>query len=285
MASLDPSVPRWLRKESTSVRKHFLAGLIDADGCCEKQEHVFVTDVHGSTPHGCDRSSQHRLYKGVPIATIYPKIADGVYVLARSLGISYSVAYRPASIDEHHTRQPLFSIKLLPCRALTNVVSLCAVDTKTQLAPVTFTRHHNEYRYGLFREDMVAAIHGLPNLSLVPPQNPVEITHILIQQLESSTLKLLAQRYRNFGLSHKEMNERLGVPLTTITAYFANKGNNEKLDSLLRDQILEKLSLEDIRRLVLRTRNQCRHHVVTLTLDPNTDGLFVLGNNAVVASK
>ncbi|KAF9956749.1 hypothetical protein BGZ70_009790 [Mortierella alpina] len=143
----------------------------------------------------------------------------------------------------------------------------------------------NEYRYGLFREDMVSAIHGLPDLSLVPPENPVDITHTLIQQLESSTLKLLAQRYRNFGLSHKEMNESLRVPLTTITAYFANKANNETLDNLLRDRIFEKLSLEEIRRLVLLTRKRSRHHVTSLTLDPNTDGLFVLGNNAVVASK
>ncbi|KAF9322589.1 H(+)-transporting V1 sector ATPase subunit A [Podila minutissima] len=278
-------VPRWLRKESTSVREHFLAGLIDADGCCEKQEHIFVTDINGSTPHHCDKSSQHRIYKGVPVATIYRKIADGVFVLARSLGISYSVAHRPGSIGEHGTHQPMFNIKLLPCRALTNVLSLCAVDTKWQLAPVTFTRHHIEYRYGLFHQDIVAAIHSLPDLPLVLPQNPVEDTRTLIQQLESSTLKLLAQRYSNFGLSYKEMNERLGVPLTTIAAYFSNKGNNDKLDRLLRDRVFEKIALEDIRRLVLLTRNRSRHHVVSLTLDPNTDGLFVLGNNAVVTSR
>lgn len=279
------NVPRWLRKESTSVREHFLAGLIDADGCCEKQEHIFVTDINGSTPHDCDKSSQHRICKGVPIATIYPKVADGVFILARSLGISYSVAYKPGSNGEHGTHQPIFNIKLLPCRALTNVLSLCAVDTKWQLAPVAFTRHHIEYRYGLFRQDSVADVYRLPDLPLVPPQNPVEDTHTLIRQLESSILKLLAQRYCNFGLIHREMNQRLGVPLTTITAYFANKRSNEKLDNLLRDQVFKKLPLEEIRRLVLLTRSRSRHHVVTLILDPNTDGLFVLGNNAVVASR
>ncbi|KAF9369039.1 hypothetical protein CPC16_004850 [Podila verticillata] len=212
-------VPWWFHKESTSVRKHFLSGLIDANGCCEKQEHIFVTEVNGSTPHDCDKSSQHCNYKGVPIGTIYPKIADGVFVLAQSLSISYSVAYKPG---------------------------LCAMDLKWQPAPVTFTCHHIECRYGAFHQDIIADIHKLPDLPLQPPQNPVEITHASIQQLESSTLKLIAKIYCNFGLSHQEMNNRLGVLVYTIAAYFANKGNNKKLDNLLRDQVFEMLPLKEI---------------------------------------
>ncbi|KAF9200864.1 H(+)-transporting V1 sector ATPase subunit A, partial [Podila verticillata] len=91
-------VPRWLRKESISVREHFLAGLIDSDGCREQQRRPFVSDSNGATSHDRDKSSQCRIYKRAPITTVYPKIAEGVFVLARSLGIPHSVSYRPAWI-------------------------------------------------------------------------------------------------------------------------------------------------------------------------------------------
>lgn len=276
-------VPRWLRKESISVREHFLAGLIDSDGCREQQRRPFVSDSNGATPHDRDKSSQCRIYKQVSIATIYPKIADGVFVLARSLGIPYSVSYRPARAHGHGAHQQLFNIKLQPCSALTNVISLCAVDTKWQPAPLTFTRHHIEYRYGLFRQDVVAAISMLPDLPPVLPVNPDE-THALVRQLDYPTLALLAKRYHNFDHSQLQIRERLGVSFIATSAYFANKGNNEKLDNFMRDQVSKKLPVEEIRRLVLLTRNPSLHHAVTLSLDPATDGLFVLGNNVVVAS-
>ncbi|KAI8604902.1 hypothetical protein EDD21DRAFT_182511 [Dissophora ornata] len=43
-------VSRWLRMESISVREHFLAGLIDADGCRAKQPHQFMSNDYGATP-------------------------------------------------------------------------------------------------------------------------------------------------------------------------------------------------------------------------------------------
>ncbi|KAF9115968.1 H(+)-transporting V1 sector ATPase subunit A [Mortierella sp. 14UC] len=277
-------VPRWLRKESMSVREHFLAGLIDADGCRAKQLQQFVRNDYGATPHDRDKSSQRRTYKEVPIATIYPKIAEGVFILARSLGIPYAVTYNPAKTRGHVRCQQIFHVRLQPCRALTNVLSLCAVDTKWQPAPVTFTRHHIEYRYGSFNQDVVAAIHKLPDLPLVPPQNPEE-TRVLIRQLDYPTLSLLAKRYHNFEYSHDHIRERLRVSSIVISAYLANKGNNKKLENFVRDQLFEKMPVEEIRPLVLLTRNPSRHHSVALRLDPASDGLFVLGNNAVVASR
>ncbi|KAK3811376.1 MAG: homing endonuclease-domain-containing protein [Linnemannia elongata] len=260
-------VPQWLRKESISVREHFLAGLIDSDGCCTKQ-----------------RNSHSRIYHDVTIATIYPKIAEGVFVLARSLGIPYSVCHKPAKFDGRHTQKLLYHIGLQPCSALTNVLSLCAVDTKWQSAPVTFIRYHIEYRYGFFHQDVVDAIHKLPDLPPVLPLNPDE-TRALVRQLDYPTLTLLAKRYHNFDYSRDQMHERLRVSNAVICAYFSNKGNNEKMETFMRSQIFEKLPAEWIRPLVLLTRNPSRHHAVTLSLEPATDGLFVLGNNAVVTSK
>ncbi|KAF9325100.1 H(+)-transporting V1 sector ATPase subunit A [Podila minutissima] len=277
-------VPRWLRKESTSVHEHFLAGLIDSDGCREQQRRPLASDSNGATPHDRDKSSQCRIYKRVPIATIYPKISEGVFVLARSLGIPYSVSYLPAGTYSNRACQKVLRIKLQPCSALTNVLSLYAVDTKWQPAPLTFTRHHIEYRYGTFRQDVVAAIQGLPDLPPVLPLN-LDETNALVRQLNYLTLALLAKRYHNFSHSHKQIRERLGVSSTITSAYFANKGNNEKLENFMRAQVSEKLPVEEIRRLVLLTRNSFRHHAVTLSLDPATDGLFVLGNNAVVTSR
>ncbi|KAG0029788.1 hypothetical protein BGZ82_007732 [Podila clonocystis] len=203
-------VPRWLRKESISVRENFLAGLIDSDGCRANQRRPFVSDNNGATPHDRDKSSQSRSYKEVPIATIYPKIAEGVFILARSL------APRP---------------------------------------PIGAT------------------------------PNPDEETRALIHQLDYPTLTLLAKRYHNFDYSRGQIQERLRVSSDATSAYFANKGNNEKLENFIRAQVFEKLPVEEIRPLVLLTRNPSRHHAVTLRLDPATDGLFVLGNNAVVASR
>ncbi|KAF9994468.1 H(+)-transporting V1 sector ATPase subunit A, partial [Entomortierella chlamydospora] len=197
-------VSRWLRKESISVREHFLAGLIDSDGCCAKQRRQCMNNNHGAAPHDRDKSSQSQIYKEVSIATIYPKIAEGVFILARSMDIPYSVCYRPAGTSGHVTRQQVTLIKLRPCHALTNVLSLCAVDTKWQPAPVTFTRHHIEYRYGPFNQDVVTAIHKLPDLPLVLPQNPEE-THALIYQLDYPTLALLAKKYHNFDYNYDQI--------------------------------------------------------------------------------
>ncbi|KAF9118082.1 hypothetical protein BGW39_001493 [Mortierella sp. 14UC] len=219
------------------------------------------------------------------VATIYPNIAEGVFVLARSLGISYSVCHMPAKSHGQYTHKPICHIGLLPCHALTNVLSLCAVDTKWQPAPVNFTRHHIEYRYGAFHQDVANAIHSLPDFPTVPPQNPDEETRALIHQLNYSTLTLLVKRYHNFGYSRGQIHERLSVPIAAISAYLANKGDNEKLKNSMRDQVFEKLPIEVIRPLVLLARNPSSHHAVALTLDPVTDGLFVLGNNAVVSSK
>ncbi|KAF8930221.1 H(+)-transporting V1 sector ATPase subunit A [Haplosporangium gracile] len=277
-------LPRWLRKESISVREHFLAGLIDSDGCCAKQSQQFVRNDYGATPHDRDKSSQRRTYKEVPIATIYPKIAEGVFILTRSLGIPYAVTYDPAKTKGHGRSQQVFRVRLQPCRALTNVLSLCAVDTKWQPAPVTFIRHHIEYRYGSFNQDLVAAIHKLPDLPLVLLQNPEE-TRALIRQLDYPTLSLLAKRYHSFGYSHNHIRERLRVSFTVISAYLANKGNNKKLENFMRDQLFQKMPAEEIHPLVLLTRNPPRHHSVTLRLDPASDGLFVLGNNVIVASR
>ncbi|KAF9556636.1 H(+)-transporting V1 sector ATPase subunit A [Mortierella alpina] len=277
-------VPRWLRTESISVREHFLAGLIDSDGHREQQRRPFVSDSNGATPHDRDKSGQCRIYKRAPITTVYPKIAEGVFVLARSLGIPYSVSYRPAWVHGDKARQQGFRIKLQPCSALTNILSLCAVDTKWQSAPLTFARHHIEYRYGTFCQEVVAAVHKLPDL---PPELPLnqEETTALVRQLDYPTLALLAKRYQNFGHSHKQVRERLGVSSTITSAYFSNKRNDKKLENFMRAQVSEKLSIEEIRRLVLLTRNPSRHHAVALSLDPATDGLFVLGNNAVVTSR
>lgn len=89
-------VPRWMRKESLSVREHFLAGLIDSDGSRRKQPRVFRTDVHGTTPHSLDKATEYRNYGGAPIATVYFSIAKGICALATSLGITYSISYQPA---------------------------------------------------------------------------------------------------------------------------------------------------------------------------------------------
>ncbi|KAF9324988.1 H(+)-transporting V1 sector ATPase subunit A [Podila minutissima] len=239
----------------------------------------------GATPHDHDKASQRRIYHDVTIATIYPKIAEGVFVLARSLGISYSACHMPAKSRGQYTQKPICHIGLLPCHALTNVLSLCAVDTKWQRAPVNFTRHHIEYRYGAFHQGVVDAIHRLSDLPSVLPQNPDEETRALIHQLDYSTLTLLAKRYQNFGYSRDQIHERLSVPINAISAYLANKGDNEKLDNFMRDQVFEKLPIEVIRRLVLLAHNPHSHHAIALTLDPASDGLFVLGNNAVVTSK
>ncbi|KAF8982895.1 hypothetical protein BGZ52_001415, partial [Haplosporangium bisporale] len=53
----------------------------------------------------------------------------------------------------------------------------------------------------------------------------------------------------------------------------------------MRAQVPEKLPVELICQLVLLTRNPSCHCAVTLRLDPATNGLFVLGNNAIVASR
>ncbi|KAG0377718.1 hypothetical protein BGX24_005553 [Mortierella sp. AD032] len=191
-------VPRWLRKESISAREHFLAGLIDSDGCCTKQWYSFVSDSGGATPHDRDKA---------------------------------------------------------------------------------------KYRYGAFHQDVVNAIHSLPDLPTVPPQNPDEETRALIHQLNYSALTLLAKRYHNFGYSRGQIHEILSVPIAAISAYLTNKGDNEKLKNFMRDQVFEKLPIEVIRPLVLLARNPSSHHAVALAQDPVTDGLFVLGNNAVVSSK
>lgn len=107
----------------------------------------------------------------------------------------------------------------------------------------------------------------------------------MIHQLDYPTLTLLAKRYHNFDYSRDQILERLRVPAVAIAAYFANKGNNEKLDTLMRSQVFEKMPVEEIRPLVLLTPNPPRHHAVTLRLDLATDGFFVLGNNAAVASR
>ncbi|KAG9062156.1 H(+)-transporting V1 sector ATPase subunit A [Linnemannia hyalina] len=106
----------WLRKESTSVREYFLAGLIDSDGCYEEQRRSFASDNSGATPHDRDKSSQSQIYKKVPIATIYPKVAEGVFVLTRSLGIPYAAYYKPATSHIHTTTQQTTTIRLQPCR-------------------------------------------------------------------------------------------------------------------------------------------------------------------------
>jgi len=56
----------------------------------------------------------------------------------------------------------------------------------------------------------------------------------LIRQLDYPTLTLLAKRYYNFDHSRDQILVRLRVPAVAIAAYFANKGNNEKLDTLMR---------------------------------------------------
>lgn len=159
------------------------------------------------------------------------------------------------------------------------------MDKKWQPAPVIWTRHHIEYRYGLFSQDIVAAVHKLPNIPSVLLQNPDKETQALIYQLDYPTLTLLAKRYHNFDYSRDQIHGRLRVLPNAISAYFAGKGNNEKLENFMRAQVFEKLPMEEIRSLVLLTRKQSCHHAVALKLDPATDGLFVLGNNAVVASR
>ncbi|KAF9375092.1 hypothetical protein CPB97_011697 [Podila verticillata] len=243
-----------------------------------------MSDSNGATPHDRDKSGQRRIYRDVTIGTIYLKIADGVFVLERSLGIPYSVCHRPEKFDGRYTRQLLFHISLQPCGALTNVLSLCVVDTKWQSAPATFTRHHIEYRYGSFPQHAAEAIHKLPDLQPVLPRNPNEETRDLIHQLDYPTLTLLAKRYHNFGCSHDQIRERLRVSPSAISAYFSNNSTHKKLEDFMRAQLFEKLPVEEIRPLVLLARNPPRHHAVALRLDPATDGLFVLGNNTVVTS-
>ncbi|KAG0254844.1 hypothetical protein BGZ95_005920 [Linnemannia exigua] len=112
-----------------------------------------------------------------------------------------------------------------------------------------------KYRYGTFHQDIVDAICKLPDLPPALPQSLDDETDALIYQLDYPTLTLLAKR------------------------------NNEKLENFIRAQVSEKLPIEWIRPLMLLACNPSLHHAVALTLDPATDGLFVLGNNAVVASK
>ncbi|KAF9926918.1 H(+)-transporting V1 sector ATPase subunit A [Mortierella alpina] len=213
-------VPRWLRKESISVREHFLAELTDSDGCCTKQR-----DSNGATPHHRDKSQQSRLYQDVTIVTIYLAIAEGVFILARSHGIPYSSSRSPARFSRN---QPLYHIGLQPSSALTNILSLCAVDTKWQPASITFVRHHIEYRYGLLHQEVVDAIHRMPNIPAALPRNQDEETRALINQSDYPTLTLLGKRYHNFDHNHDQIHERLGLSTSAISAYFSSKGYNKK---------------------------------------------------------
>ncbi|QLL31038.1 hypothetical protein HG536_0A08540 [Torulaspora globosa] len=72
------SVPLFMRTEQIVVREAFLAGLIDSDGHCRIQD-------------GCIR---------VQIKTVYPPIRDGIYFIARSLGLTVSTSFRGAHFDE-----------------------------------------------------------------------------------------------------------------------------------------------------------------------------------------
>ncbi|KAF9957629.1 H(+)-transporting V1 sector ATPase subunit A, partial [Mortierella alpina] len=192
---------------------------------------------------------------------------------------------RSERIDGSSIWQQATIIKLRPCSALSNILSLCIVDPKRQAAPGVFTRHHCEYRYSAFVDDVVRAIDQLPDLPPEPPRNPNDETRALIRQLGRSTLTLLVKRYQKFGLRGDQISERLGVPGGDVSAYLSNKREVKKMDTFFSNEILEKVPIQWIRPLVLLVRNPPRHHAVALSLDPETDGLFVLGNNAVVASR
>ncbi|KAF9306245.1 H(+)-transporting V1 sector ATPase subunit A [Mortierella antarctica] len=248
-------VPRWLRKESISVREHFLAGLMDSDGC--RSQPYEYQRLNESTPHAKDMAIQR---------------------------VPYSVAYKEGWTNGVNTRQPTFTIKLLPCSATANILSLCAVTSKKMPAPTNFTRFRIEYRYSAFDLDLVTAIYNLHELPEVPPQNP-DMAQTVINQLHWLTLVLIAKRYQIFGYMKGELSVQYGVQTKVCTSFFSGKAENAKLVRFMKDQVFHRLPIEWLQLLLRKTRKPDRHPVVALTLDPSTDGLFVLGNNAVVTSR
>jgi len=101
------------------------------------------------------------------------------------------------------------------------------VDTKWHAAPATFTRYYIDYRYGLFNQDVAAAIHKLYDLPPAHPLNPEE-TRALVVQLDYPTLAPFAKRYHNLNYSQDDIRERLGV-----------SRDNKKLENFMKAQVFE----------------------------------------------
>lgn len=110
-------MPRWLCKESVSVREHFLAGLIDSDGCREQQRHPFKTNSNDATSTWSRQvqsvselqSSSHCHHLPCPCTV------SGYHI--------FSFLHTSRDQWTHFTSAKFF-IKLQPCHALTIVLSL-----------------------------------------------------------------------------------------------------------------------------------------------------------------
>jgi len=88
-------------------------------------------------------------YKCVVIPTIYPAIQDGLVSLARSLGIQPSVCVRDEFISGGVHHKKCFIIRLSPCSALSNVLSLCSIKRKRVNTPLSVERLPHKWYFNV----------------------------------------------------------------------------------------------------------------------------------------
>ncbi|KAI8388774.1 uncharacterized protein BYT42DRAFT_246429 [Radiomyces spectabilis] len=149
----------WFETEPISVRENILAGLIDSD------RHVVRVEGEGPieadedemecATRNNDMKEAQRLYIQVIIISIYQDLATGVIALARSSSIKFSIGHTEAHVNKYGMNMRFcFRITLMPCSALTNVLSLLSIPYKYRPAPAVVRRLPVEYRFKVERESL-----------------------------------------------------------------------------------------------------------------------------------
>lgn len=284
-------IPTWFQFESVSVREHLLAGVIDSDGHLvqpnppRKGATTKRRQFTGTTPHQMDKHREAAHYKHSPVETIYFKIAEGLFALARSLSIPYSTHFRPPRTRNGLNHQASHIVTFGPCSALRNILSLCAVESKSMPPPPgEFIRYNVEFPVAMYPLDAVVAVHQQANLPHSLPEQDIRQAIIRIKELHWTTVGLLTKRHQ-LACNRSATARRIGVGKKKLCRFIRARGNDAKIEYYMQRQLAEQMPMAWIDDLITATITPVQHMFVDLHLDPTSDGLFLLSNNVIAQSK
>ena len=261
--NMKKSISKDIHFQDIYIREHFLAGLIDSDGTFKQDQNVVV------------------------IATIYDKIKNGLIQLAKSLGIRVSVSIQNEFVDNCQVHHKLaYFVSLSMCSALQNILSKCSITGKyykdggsklKYIPPPQKVQYSNQPFY----------FHCEKVQEFVNIQKKQKIS---VENISNDTIRELMKQNNNFGYSYRKMEslskekEKLEqVNVSTINCYIngihQESPRSRAVCLFILNENYEKVKHSlDTKRLKITKE----YDYYGITLDENSNKLFLLNNNCVV---
>ncbi|KAG0048400.1 H(+)-transporting V1 sector ATPase subunit A [Linnemannia elongata] len=267
--------------EERSVQEHLLCGLLDSDGCKRPptNQPMRRSAYPMNAAQDIEALKAREEYCQATFVNTNPNISKGVLALTRSLGIKTSVHIQDAEVRRGINRATSSTIALLPCSALSNVLSNCSIQKKQATKPAIVHHCNIDFRFTTNPATLCESIQSLAERHSPHVQvHPTPQARAYVDGFGTETISAIASAFKSFGQVLTEVLP--GHSSQMASRFMRSRAVNQDMENRYKDLILHKLPGEVLEEIHAVTQLDERGAVARLVLEGRSK--YVLANGVIV---